>query len=421
MVPTPVERGSFDPSVPLAAAGGLLRDAPAAPISFSRFTLLAGMRYSYGFAASDFDCDGRTDISFFDSYTPSRASINPLRGAIGYLQWNGGELSRVVQGDDYADLPGRIAEVILFERQISLDVNGDGLKDIVGVVNSHAAIAAYINPGFRNQNWERRYLSTNAPGALNITSGDMDGDGRPDIVFSMRVQPSTDPNQALQGVAWLRNPGVPNGTWTQQPVTGSETMIDVRTVDVGDIDGDGRLDVIASDTSGGDLAWFRNMGTHFVRNNIPGVLAIHGHFGKLIDFDGDGRLDILQPVFQGIVVARNVDGGLNWDIIRLALVDPEPTQLVVSEADAADLDGDGKTEVVFAVSNLVNAPTDPRRGGVYMLRQGAEAWEVSRIFLEDSSTVGVRLIDYDNDGDADIVVNSEYQRNGVSLFLNNVR
>ncbi len=408
-------------SVPLAPAVGSLLAAPAYQTSFSRYSLLSGMRYSYGFAVSDYDCDGLSDVSFFDSYTPSRSSINPIKGAIGYMQWNGASLAQIVPADAFADLPGRTAEVILFERQIAIDVNGDGLRDIVGVVNSHAAIAAYINPGYRDMNWERRYLSTNAPGAVNLTAGDIDGDGHQDIVFSMRVQPSTDPNQTLQGVAWLRNPGVPNGSWVQQPVTGSETMTDVRTVKASDIDGDGRQDIVASDMSGGALAWFRNMGTHFERKDIPGVMAIHGHFGTVLDVDGDGRPDILQPVYQGVVIARNLDGGTNWEIVRLAVFDREATQLVISEADAADINGDGKMEVVFAVSNLVNGPTDPRRGGVYVLRQGTEAWEVEQIYLEDSSTVGVGLFDYDNDGDADIVVNSEYQRNGVTLFLNNRR
>jgi FG-GAP-like repeat len=410
--------GTLDVANPPAAVTATLKDSPDPPIAFTQYDLLTGLRYSYGAAVADFDCDNLTDISFFDSYTLTRRLINPAQGAIGYMQWNSGLLQKIVEADSYPEIPDRPGNVILFERHISLDVNGDKLPDIVGVVNSHAAVVAYINPGNRLARWERRYISTATPAPINIAAGDFDGDGLQDLVVGMRDQPTTDPDPAIRGVVWLRNPGTPNGTWEQRPVEGSETLVDVRTLKAADFDNDGRTDIVASDSVHGKLAWFRNRSTFWERNDILGPLTIHGHFGTVADVDGDGRMDIIQPTYQGIRLVRNVDGGTTWNVIPLANFALEPVQIVLSEVDIGDLDLDGKTDLVFTVSANVSSATGRQRGGLYWLRQTATSWDVHEIYFEDSSAVGLRLVDYDRDGDLDIMMLSEYQRSGVSLFVN---
>jgi hypothetical protein len=43
------------------------------------------------------------------------------------------------------------------------------------------------------------------------------------------------------------------------------------------------------------------------------------------------------------------------------------------------------------------------------------------VYADENAAVAVSLVDYDGDGDLDIVSNSEYQQNAVTLWLNKVR
>lgn len=407
--------GQLNLSAPPAGINIALSDAPDPPMAYGQYDLKTGMRYSYGFASADFNCDGKPDISMFDSYSGSRRLLDPRVGAIGYIKWNGGDVEEITTVDGYPEL-GRPNNVVLFERHIALDVNSDGFTDIVGVVNSHGSVVAYLNPGAPGTKWQRVYVSQATPGPINITSGDIDGDGLPDIVVSMRNQPSTDPAPAVRGIVWLRNPGGP-GAWAQNPVNDSAGLNDPRTLAVADVNKDGRQDIIASDNAG-TLAWWENKGGAWEYRIIPGVLTAHGHFGGVYDFDKDGFPDILQPTYQGVQIVRNIDGGTNWQVIPVALFASEPRQIVVSSAIAADVDLDGLTDIIVTISTNNITATGRSRGGAYLLRQTASSWAPSVLYTEDSSTVGASVLDYDLDGDQDLILNSEYQRNGVSLFLN---
>ncbi len=106
--------------------------------------------------------------------------------------WNNGENDVIVNNETF-DFPNMETnpDEYLFERHVPMDVNGDGLMDIVGVSNSAGAVVAYINPGAHNQPWVRRVLSTKCPGAVNLTVADVNGDGKPDVIVAMRYQPDT--------------------------------------------------------------------------------------------------------------------------------------------------------------------------------------------------------------------------------------
>lgn len=415
-----VAPGTIDLANPPAAISLALPDAPDPPFGFTQHDLKTGMRYSYGFAVADYDCDGRPDVSMFDSYTLTRRLLDPRVGAVGLMQWNGEPAPvEITDADGYPEIPGRPNNIVLFERHLALDVNGDSRPDIVGVVNSHAAAAAYLNPGGRGVKWPRVYLSTAVPAPIAIASGDLDGDGLADLVVAMRDQPTSDPDPAIRGLVWLRNPGSV-GPWEQFEVGDSDWLRDPRTLGVADIDGDGRLDIVASDNVGGRLAWWRNPGAGgtWASRTIPGVLPIHGHFGEVRDFDGDGRPDILQPVYQGVVIARNVDGGASWQIIPVASFAMEPRQIVIADARTADMDGDGLADILVSVAVNSAGFNARSRGGLYMIRQAQGGWSASKIYEEDSSTIASGVLDFDGDGTTDLLVNSEYQRNGVSLFIN---
>ena len=414
---------SFYISTALPRLDTFLESAPSSPLTFSRYDLKAGMSYSYGFSIFDFDCDDQVDISFFDSFYGKLSPTRNDMGVDGYMKWNSGPLESIVRSDSYVDA-GTLATngPSLFERHVPLDVNHDGLTDIVGVANSHASVVAYLNPGIRNQPWPKRYLTTEADGALNIIAADIDGDEDQDLVVAMRLQLSTNPSAAEGGLIWLENPGPshPHDEWLRHHFQGSEDLVNPRTLQAADLDGDGRVDVLVSDAESGTLRWFRQAtnGDSWESLQVPGVTTAFGHYGVVADLDSDGRMDILQPVYRGIQWMRNLGGGNNWESIPVVSFEQDGEPLVVAEVAIGDLDGDGRTDIAFAVASFTNDAFAARRGGVYWLRQGLTGWEAYKIQNEESAVVGISLSDYDGNGSLDVVSNTEYQRQAVTLWIN---
>src|SRR5690606_5144488 len=142
-----------------------------------------------------------------------------------------------------------------------------------------AAVVGYLN---RGETWPRVVLSTETPGAVNIAAGDLNGDGRPDLVVAMREQ-KIDPAPG-RGLVWLENRA---DGWRFHEIDTSDRWRDTRTVQIGDIDGDGRPDILATDFRTGHAAWFRNTGTGWAHNPLP-VDTRNAHFGRLVDMNHDG-------------------------------------------------------------------------------------------------------------------------------------
>ena len=337
--------------------------------------------------------------------------------------WNNGENDVIVNNETF-DFPNMETnpDEYLFERHVPMDVNGDGLMDIVGVSNSAGAVVAYINPGAHNQPWVRRVLSTKCPGAVNLTVADVNGDGKPDVIVAMRYQPDTNPPGSPVGIAWLENPGPgnPTGEWVYHTIdTTQGNFGDPRTVQAGDIDQDGSMDVVVSDAVTGTLAWYSQPSPdNWVRHVIPGVNTVNAHFGRLLDMDGDGQLDILLPVAQGVAWVQNMNKGASWQIHSIVeFTDPNWAN-VVTEVAAGDVHHDGSLDVVFSVGSLSSGVTSSHTGGLYIAHVVASTWQVSQVYTTQNSVVGVQLVDFDSSGYLDIVSNAEYQQNAVTLWKN---
>ncbi len=220
--------------------------------------------------------------------------------------------------------------------------------------------------------------------------------------------------------------------------TGLEKMIDYR---LGDVDGDGRLDLVyVRDTGGGCPSNVINVrfavraangSLQFPRvNEQPSICTGHPstevtHYWQLLDYDGDGRDDLLLAEAQGATPRwriRPAVGQMGFDVSRDLLTESGVT-LLVSEAagiEVADFNGDGLPDILFG----------SQTGGVavrYLERGGATGFRFSDTYVIDvQSTIPgnvacnpnsipscffaiyssgpLRPQDYDGDGRADIVV-----------------
>ncbi len=113
-----------------------------------------------------------------------------------------------------------------------------------------------------------------------------------------------------------------------------------------DLDGDGDLDVVVGDESGAlralDGATGNALWTAATSKNDYGAEGFIGA-AALADLDGDGRTDVIAGARDGILTAyRGTDGDMLWQISESSGIHASPL--------VADFDQDGKPEVLAAWS-----------------------------------------------------------------------
>lgn len=113
---------------------------------------------------------------------------------------------------------------------LSVDLNGDGRKDLIAIDERASELAWYENP-----TWTRHVIANDVPRQLNADAWDTDGDGRPEIILAYRFESS--PERSVGNVALLKSGPDPAQPWTMTEIDRVPTAHRVRFID---FTGDGR-------------------------------------------------------------------------------------------------------------------------------------------------------------------------------------
>jgi hypothetical protein len=305
----------------------------------------------------------------------------------------------------------------------AFDYTGDGWDDVL--VAESRAPALYVNPQGVSRRWDRFTISPQVT-SENIVFRDLDRDNKPEVIFVG--------GGVLQYIK--PDPKNPTGPWTAYVVSEPGPW-GVHGVGAGDINSDGRVDILAP------YGWWEQPATVTTETRWtyhPAAFGRQGGGAEIVAYDVNG--DKLTDV----VTSHAAHGfGLAWYEQKKGAGDPTFVEHMImgdystknagnvtfSELHgltAADMDGDGIQDIVVGKRHYAHLESytdpDPLGAGVlYVYRTVRRAAapggaEFVPELVHNRSGVGsmVQTADLNKDGALDIMAATT---RGTFVFLNN--
>jgi hypothetical protein len=365
--------------------------------SFGSPQSLPPTRAMQGLTLGDVDADGDLDL----------LTANYVEGSVSIRRNNGsgtfGPSQEVAVGQG-------VVQIVL------ADIDADGDLDLLALTYLNSGVSVRLNDGTGTFSGYDAVPVERYP--VRMAVGDLDADGDLDLV--------TANSDSLFNTASVRlNNGQGSFAASQELRLGTSPS----SVALGDIDGDGDLDLLVT-TRTSDVAVFLNGGDAtgsntgvFAPSPGPRILTFGGPVSIAVgDVDGDGDLDLLTADYFGYGVSVRLNGGdatgSNTGFFSRGsqvLVGFSPVCVTLG-----DVDGDGDLDLLS---------TSPGQGGsvvgnVSVRLNGGDASGSNTGAFSDGSTVpvgdtprSVALGDVDGDGDLDLFTANSGD-NTLSVRLN---
>jgi putative membrane-bound dehydrogenase-like protein len=296
------------------------------------------------------------------------------------------------------------------------DLNGDGWNDVLtyGLPNTPAFL--YLNPKGKEQHWER-YTVLDHVDNESPTFTDITGDGKPEIVCNYEGNFGyASPDWSNPTAKWKFTPITSDGKWQRF----------THGLGVGDVNGDGKLDLIFKD------GWFEQPASlsgnpvwkyHKV-NFAPAAAQMFAY-----DVNGDGRADIITALaahgyglaWHEQLATKDASGSPQWRSHVFMHKEPGENRYGVRfpelhAVELFDVDGDGLKDIVTGNCYWAHGPAqapDPDEVGVLywfkLVRRADKSVDWVPHLIDTASGVGrqIGLGDVNGDGKTDFIIGNK--------------
>jgi hypothetical protein len=164
-----------------------------------------------------------------------------------------------------------------------------------------------------------------------------------------------------------------------------------------DFNGDGRIDLAATNEQEDSISVFINDGTSFRKLDTSFPTGAYATGGTIADVDHNGVPDIITSNYHGNSVSILL--GTGTGVLSATTSYPTADGAETSNLAVGDLDNDGNLDVIA---------TNPRRGSMSQLMGRADATLAAAIEvpvgMPDSEPYSVAIGDFDHDGNSDIAI-----------------
>jgi len=307
------------------------------------------------------------------------------------------------------------------------DFNGDGWNDVLTYGLPGTPAYLYLNPQGKEQHWERHQVF-DAVDNESPTFVDLTGDGKPEMVCNSGGNFGyASPDWKNVTAKWKFTPISEKGNWQRF----------THGLGVGDINGDGKLDIIYSGgwfeqpaSLAGDPIW-----KHHKVQFAPAAAQIYAY-----DVNGDGRADIITALaahgyglaWHEQLAEKDAAGLPKWRSHVFMHKAPEENRYGVRfpelhAVELFDVDGDGLADIVtgncYWAHGPAVAPGAGEEGVLYwfkLVRNPDKSVDWVPRLIDTASGVGrqIGVGDVNGDGRPDFIIGN---KKGTFVFVNEAR
>jgi Bacterial Ig-like domain (group 3)/FG-GAP-like repeat len=359
----------------------------------------SGGEYAYSVAVADVNADGKPDLLVANYCADSACAT----GGVGVFLGNGdGTFKPAVSYDSGGQVALSVAVA---------DVNGDGRPDLIVANQCTSGLCHDGAAGVLLGNGDGTFQAaisydSGGNGTDSVAVADANGDGKLDLlVLNQGANPNGNPDGRV-AVLLGRGDGTFQGALTFAP--GGDWAYSVA---VGDVNGDGKPDLIVADqlTSGGAIAVLLGKGDGTFQPAVS--YSSGGRYAESVaiaDVNHDGKLDLLVANYDGTVgvLLGNGDGTFH------AVVTYSSGGNYSYSVAVADVNGDGQLDLL--VANGCLSFTNCATGGVgVLLGKGDGTFQPAVSYASGGQNAfSVAVADVNGDGKPDLMLANEYVGGG---------